>query len=45
MKEVGIRNAALGVESLGLRTTGTVHYNLAEAELCDAAPGIRLAAE
>ena len=39
MKEVGIRNAALGVESLGLRTTGTVHYNLAEAELYDAALG------
>ena len=37
MKEVGIRNAALGLDLIGLQTTETVRYNFAEAELYEEA--------
>ena len=37
MKEIGIRNPACGIESAGLTGTGTVFYNLKEAELYEEA--------
>jgi len=33
MKEKGVRNPSRGIETVGLATSGTVHYNLGEAEL------------
>ena len=35
MKEIGLRNPANGIETGGLKTTGTVHYNLGAAELAE----------
>jgi phosphoenolpyruvate carboxykinase (ATP) len=37
MNEFGTRNPANGIDSIGLTETGSVHYNLAEAELCEQA--------
>jgi len=37
MKEIGIRNPACGIDTAGLTATGTVHYNLLEAELYEEA--------
>lgn len=33
MREKGVRNPSRGIETVGLATSGTVHYNLGEAEL------------
>jgi phosphoenolpyruvate carboxykinase (ATP) len=35
MNEIGLRNAKNGIETVGLKTTGTVHYNLGAAELVE----------
>ena len=35
MKEIGLRNPGNGIETCGLRTSGTVHYNLVPAELVE----------
>jgi phosphoenolpyruvate carboxykinase (ATP) len=35
MNEIGLRNAKNGIETDGLKTTGTVHYNLGAAELVE----------
>ena len=35
MTEIGLRNPANGIETSGLKTTGTVHYNLEAAELVE----------
>ena len=35
MTEIGPRNPANGIETSGLKTTGTVHYNLEAAELVE----------
>ncbi|MEO3997094.1 phosphoenolpyruvate carboxykinase [Mesorhizobium sp. CAU 1732] len=35
MKEIGLRNPGNGIESIGLATAGTVHYNLGPAELVE----------
>ncbi len=37
MSEIGKRNPALGLDALGLRTSGKVHFNLGPAELCEEA--------
>src|SRR5690606_23231855 len=37
MNEKGVRNPARGIETVGLKTSGTVHYNLREAELYEQA--------
>ncbi|KQZ15299.1 phosphoenolpyruvate carboxykinase [ATP] [Mesorhizobium sp. Root554] len=37
MSELGIRNPASGIDSIGLKTTGTVRYNLGAADLCEEA--------
>ena len=37
MREKGVRNPARGIETVGLATSGTVHYNLREAELYEQA--------
>ena len=37
MSEIGVRNPARGIETVGLATSGTVHYNLGEAELYEQA--------
>ncbi len=37
MSELGTRNPANGIEAIGLRETGTVHYNFSEAELYEQA--------
>jgi phosphoenolpyruvate carboxykinase (ATP) len=37
MKEIGIRNPACGIDIVGLTGTGTVRYNLEEAELYEEA--------
>ena len=37
MKEIGIRNPDCGIETVGLTGTGTVRYNLKEAELYEEA--------
>jgi phosphoenolpyruvate carboxykinase (ATP) len=37
MEEIGKRNPATGIETAGLTGTGTVHYNLCEAELYEQA--------
>ena len=33
--EIGLRNPAIGIETTGLATSGTVHYNLMPAELVE----------
>ncbi|MEO3387121.1 phosphoenolpyruvate carboxykinase [Mesorhizobium sp. CAU 1741] len=35
MTEIGLRNRTNGIESCGLKTAGTVHYNLGVAELVE----------
>ncbi len=35
MKEIGRRNTACGIEEAGLKTSGTVFYNLAAPALCE----------
>ncbi|TYR31470.1 phosphoenolpyruvate carboxykinase [Mesorhizobium microcysteis] len=35
MTEIGLRNPGNGIETCGLKTTGTVHYNLGPAELAE----------
>ncbi len=35
MTEIGVRNPANGIETCGLKTTGTVHYNFGAAELVE----------
>ena len=35
--EIGMRNPAFGIDHCGIRTTGTVHYNLTEPELYEEA--------
>src|SRR5690606_20594380 len=35
MKEIGLRNPANGIETSGLKTTGTGHYNPDAAELAE----------
>ena len=37
MSEIGKRNPALGLDTLGLSTTGQVYFNLGPAELCEEA--------
>ena len=37
MSEKGVRNPTRGIETVGLKTSGTVHYNLREAELYEQA--------
>ncbi|WP_159586780.1 phosphoenolpyruvate carboxykinase [Chelativorans xinjiangense] len=37
MHETGHRNPLSGIETSGLKTAGTVHYNLTEARLCEEA--------
>ena len=37
MTEIGLRNPENGIETCGLRTTGTVYYNLGPAELVEQA--------
>src|SRR5690606_5409004 len=35
MTEIGVRNPANGIETCGLKPTGTVHYNFGAAELVE----------
>src|SRR5690606_11841863 len=35
MTEIGLRNSQNGIETCGLNTSGTVHYNLGAAELVE----------
>ena len=37
MSEIGIRNPSCGIDTAGLITTGKVHYNASEADLCEEA--------
>ena len=37
MSEIGIRNPSCGIDAAGLITTGKVHYNASEADLCEEA--------
>ena len=37
MKEFGKRNPGCGIEGIGLKTSGTVHYNLGAAQLYEKA--------
>ncbi|TKT82780.1 phosphoenolpyruvate carboxykinase [Aquamicrobium sp. LC103] len=37
MKELGVRNPGNGIDSIGLKTSGTVHYNFGPADLVEEA--------
>ena len=37
MTETGFRNPECGIENIGLKTTGTVHFNYTGAQLCEEA--------